>query len=246
MGNISEFYAEIEKLKSEIDVSKYPTNILKTILAFLKKEILNPECRFRKYEYEFSHKIKTLIEKRSTGLKKIFPFLISTSEIDNLNLLKQIDTLYDTKREAITAMYSSDISVVDAYIKFAVSKLKKGEVFFYIPEYKDCPWTKKDFPMNMYRFLCYSLRINPYKLSKEYIDELMGYFALYTLGLEDKEITNKVNEYFVTSKDPFEFNISEKFREVRPEIFNSVVLMSRNELFLQKIAESAIKKYGDN
>ena len=187
--------------------------------------------------------VKYTINDNPKGLKKIMPFLISNSEKANLSILLEIDKLIVEKERIFKASYQKDISIVEEFISYAKNKLLTGEIFYYEKDYENYLWTRKEFPQNMFKYLSYQAQTNPRILTKKYIDDMKGYFALIGLGINDENKAKKANQYFSQSKDPFSFNIPEKYNDVKSDIYMSIAVMTENENLLERIANDVFKKY---
>ena len=245
MTNRNQIFEQLNSIASNDLFKKPATALLNDIKQYLQTEVKNIEAKFSKSEYKFYKSINYYISNKTGGLKKYLPFLVSDAEKTNTELLKEISALFDKKTSAIKSFYGKDILIVDEFLTYTKQKLKTGELFFYEPDYKDALWTKKEFPRNMFSYLAYQIRTNPNSLTTNYIEDMKGYFSFIGLSMNDEEKTIKANHYFSKTKDPFSFNIPERYNDVRSEIQMAVVVMSQNEKLLGQIANDVIEKYAD-
>ncbi len=244
MADINQTFIRLSNLSST-ELLTQPTDTLRQILQYLYNDLTNDESKFSKCEHKFASGLKYTISNTPSGLKKLLSFLISETEKSNLQLLKEIDILFEKKKTAINKLYEKDISIVEEFLRYASQKFKNGELFYYEPYFENYAWTKREFPKNMFNYLAHKIRTNPNSLTTQYIEDMKGHFSLVGLGLQDEKKVTKANHYFTKTRDPFSFNIPDTYNDVRSEILMSVANMSENENLLGRIANDIIKKYGE-
>ena len=225
---------------------KSSLNELTQIKNYLHADLENPNCKFTGCEMQFIGTSDYFIKNKFGGIKKYFTFLLlSAVESKSLRLLKEIETLTNKKREKIKSLYETDISNVEEFIIYAKQKIKTKELFYFLGSHKNYKCTKKEFGQNLYNFFSYKARINPNRLSPEFIEEMKGYYSLVGLGINDERLTKLANNYFITKSDPFSLNIPEKYREVQGEILMAMSIMSQCEKLLERIANDVNIKYAE-
>lgn len=240
-----EIFDNLNSLTSNHLLKSSSTDLLIQTTEYLKSDLENFEAKFLENEFRFQKEIKNYLQNKRVGIKRYLPFLITNSEKINTTLLYKIKDLFHKKNNSIKAFYERDILIVAEFLKYAKQRINTGEIFFYEPNYNDALWTKKEFPKNMFNYLSYQIRTNPKILTSNYIEDMKGYFSLIGLAMNDEEKTKKANNYYSETKDPFLFNIPEKYNDVRSDIQMAVVVMSGNERLLGQIAKDVIEKYGN-
>lgn len=244
MADIHQTFTRLSNLSS-IELLKQPSDTLRQIVQYLYTDLTNSASKFSKNEVKFASGVRYTISNTPSGLKKLLPFLVSETEKSNLQLLKEIDILFDKKKTAINNIYEKDIVIVEEFLRYTTQKLKNGDLFFFEPYFENFAWTKREFPRNMFNYLAHKIRTAPNSLTAQYIEDMKGHFSLIGLGLKDEKKVTKANHYFTKTRDPFSFNIPDTYNDVRSEILMSVATMSENENLLGRIANDVIKKYGD-
>lgn len=243
--NINEVFDQLYIFSTKDLINRSITELLIETNEYLKYDIKNIDTKFSINQFKLDNKIKYHLANKGNGIKKYLPFLITSSEKINNDLLNEISILFDKKNDLIKSFYNTDILIVEEFLVYATQKLKIGELFFYESAYKEALWTKKEFPRNMFNYLAYQIRTNPEILTTKYIEDMKEYFSLIGLSIDDEEKTKKANHYFTKTKNPFSFNIPERYEDVSSEIQMAVVVMSGNQKLIEQITNDVIKRYGE-
>ena len=205
-----------------------------SIENFLVNGLKNNDLFFSEIELNFSKNTRYYLANYTHFFDRHLPYLTSQSRQQNINLLKKINKLFDTKIKLIQSFYKNDILIVEEYMTYARKMMSTGEMFFFYKDYENISWTKKEFPTNMLNYLSYQVRLNPKHLTENYLKFMQSHFIFSVLVMDNKEKVIKINQYFSKVKDPFSSNITSRYDDVSPEIrmLFPIVLSSEN-LFLE-------------
>lgn len=250
-------FEQLNNINKKDLYSEKANDLLRKTKQYLESDLRNIDSKFSKAEYEFYRNLNYLISYKSEGLKKYFPFFISDTVKNNLKLLKEINDLFENKIKVIKTFYEKDILIIDEFHTYAKQTLSKGHLFYCEETYKDCLWRQGSLGKIMFNYLSYQIRINPYKLTREYLDEIKIYFSLRGLNLDNEDETRKANDFFSKNKDPFGIVIShpDKMHSLFPPVDGVgiagkirlavlCVIPQSDELF-DRIANDVMKKYAE-
>ncbi|MET4082690.1 hypothetical protein ABIB40_002650 [Pedobacter sp. UYP30] len=241
-ANIQHVFLKLNKLDFKQTLSIAGTELLKEIEAYLKLDLKNIELKYSEDEHKFSKTVIYYFNQEKGFLKKTFSFLISKVELYNTKLLNNIRFLIEQKENVIKSLYEHDIRIVEEYMVYAEDMMKSGEFFFYKKAYEDVFWTKKEFPKNMFNYLCFRIRTNPKGLTEHHVEFMKGHFTFHTLGMDDYEKVIKINQYFSKTNDPFSPDIPSRYEDVRPEIRMLLpMVLSSEKLFLRIVKDARLK-----
>jgi hypothetical protein len=243
MENVNEKLEFLLSLKIGIISSKKSTDSLVYIEQYLTSNLKNPNLAFSKIEYTFSKDVHYYISNYTGFVDNYFPFLTSNSRRQNIKLLRSVHSLFETKIALINSLYVKDIAIVEEYMVYARKMIYTGEMFFFEKDHENIPWAKKEFPIKMFNYLSYHVRINPKYLTEKYIQYMQDHFAFCNLGLDNKEKVIKVNQYFSKAEDPFSSDIPSKYDDVSAEIRMLLPIVLSNEKLFSRIVEEVKHKY---